>query len=103
MAKSMLNLGVSRCFHIQLIPHTSTIPKYGSLAFSCQVTRKVGDKIWVLASPIHAPRGSQIERFAEILGPLEAMSHALFWTNEDSLGWSWDGGIGGSYLETSTF
>lgn len=73
------------------------MPFHGSLGFACQVTRKVGDKIWVLASPIHAPRGSQIERFAEILGPLEAMSHALFWTNEDSLGLSWDVGIGGSY------
>lgn len=48
----------------------------------CQVTRQVGDKTWVLASPIHAPSGSQIERFAAILGPLEAMSHTLFWTDE---------------------
>eukprot|EP00439_Symbiodinium_sp_Y106_P032618 s3035_g3.t3 len=68
-------------------------PIYSSLTYSlkvtCQhgvarVTRKVGDKIWVLASPIHAPTGSQIARFANILAPLEAMSHALFWTSEES-------------------
>ncbi|CAK8997192.1 unnamed protein product, partial [Durusdinium trenchii] len=67
-------------------------PVYNSLNYSIQiectkgtakVTRKVGDKTWVLASPIHAPRGSQIERFAAILGPLEAMSHTLFWTDEE--------------------
>lgn len=53
-----------------------------------QVTRLVGDKTWVLASPIHAPSGSQLERFAAILGPLEAVSHILFWTDE-AMGSSW--------------
>eukprot|EP00435_Cladocopium_sp_Y103_P040164 s652_g10.t2 len=67
-------------------------PVYNTLNYTLQVTcenglakvtRQVGDKTWVLASPIHAPSGSQIERFAAILGPLEAMSHTLFWTDEE--------------------
>lgn len=47
-----------------------------------EVERKVDGVTWVLGSPVHAPKGSQIERFSAILAPLEAMSHTLFWTNE---------------------
>ncbi|CAJ1330597.1 unnamed protein product [Effrenium voratum] len=68
-------------------------PVYSSLSYTIhvtcedgvakEVTRQVGDQTWLLASPIHAPSGSQISRFAAILAPLEAMSHTLFWTKED--------------------
>ena len=74
-------MGCSRAFHAE----NETEDRCCDIdQIQWQVTRKVGDKIWVLASPIHAPKGSQIERFAAILGPLEAMSHALFWTDEES-------------------